>query len=114
MVITRVIWGPPWPEFGMYLSTILSDIFLHPKDPKYARESRKPYLVCHFVDEDKNLAKGIFYNEMATANTFEAGRFYIIINCAAAGGVLKIYEEAAMVAAPNSLDFDVREPHRHL
>ena len=31
MVITRVIWGPPWPEFGMYLSTILSNICLSPK-----------------------------------------------------------------------------------
>ena len=31
MVITRVIWGPPWPEFGMHLSTILSNIILSPK-----------------------------------------------------------------------------------
>ena len=35
MVITRVIWGPPWPEFGMYLTTILSNIFLSPKDPNF-------------------------------------------------------------------------------
>ena len=31
MVITGVIWGPPWPEFGMCLSTILSMGFLSPK-----------------------------------------------------------------------------------
>ena len=31
MVITRVIWGPPWPEFCMHLSTILSKVFLSPK-----------------------------------------------------------------------------------
>ena len=31
MVITRVIWGPPWPEFCMHLSFISSNIFLSPK-----------------------------------------------------------------------------------
>ena len=35
IVITRVIWGPPWPEFGMHLSTILSNIFLSQKDPDF-------------------------------------------------------------------------------
>ena len=32
MVITRVPGGRTWPEFGMYLTTILANIFLHPKD----------------------------------------------------------------------------------
>ena len=27
--------GSPWPEFGMYLSTILANNFLHPKDPNF-------------------------------------------------------------------------------
>ena len=30
-VITHVIWGPPWPEFGMHLSTISTKVFLTPK-----------------------------------------------------------------------------------
>ena len=35
IVITRVPGGLPWPEFGMHLSTILSKICLHPKDPNF-------------------------------------------------------------------------------
>ena len=31
MVITRVILGPPWPEFCMHLSFISTNIFLTPK-----------------------------------------------------------------------------------
>ena len=31
MVINGVIWDPLWPEFCMYLSTILTKIFLSPK-----------------------------------------------------------------------------------
>ena len=31
MVINGVIWGPPWPEFCMHLSTISTNIFLSPK-----------------------------------------------------------------------------------
>ena len=31
MVITRVIWGPPWPEFCMHLSFASTNIFLSPK-----------------------------------------------------------------------------------
>ena len=27
--------GPPWPEFGMHLPTIQSNVFLHPKDPNF-------------------------------------------------------------------------------
>ena len=27
MVITRIIWGPPWPEFGMHLTTISPKVF---------------------------------------------------------------------------------------
>ena len=27
--------GPPWPEFGMHVTTILSKVFLHPKDPDF-------------------------------------------------------------------------------
>ena len=27
--------GPPWPEFGMHLPTILSKVFLSPKDPDF-------------------------------------------------------------------------------
>ena len=33
MVINGVPGGPPWPEFGMYVTTILSNVFLNPKDP---------------------------------------------------------------------------------
>ena len=35
MVITRVPGGPPCPEFGMHLSTILSHVFLSPKDTNF-------------------------------------------------------------------------------
>ena len=31
MVINGVIWGPPWPEFCMHLSTISTNILLSPK-----------------------------------------------------------------------------------
>ena len=31
MVMTVVPGGPPWPEFGMHLSTISTNIFLSPK-----------------------------------------------------------------------------------
>ena len=31
MVINGVIWDPPWPEFCMHLSYILTKIFLSPK-----------------------------------------------------------------------------------
>ena len=31
MVINGVIWGPPWPEFCMHLSFILTKICLSPK-----------------------------------------------------------------------------------
>ena len=31
IVINGVVWGPPWPEFGMCLSTILSMGLLSPK-----------------------------------------------------------------------------------
>ena len=35
MVLNGVPGGPPWPEFGMHLSTILSFFFLSPKDPNF-------------------------------------------------------------------------------
>ena len=31
MVINGVPWGPPWPEFGMHLTTIPPKVFLSPK-----------------------------------------------------------------------------------
>ena len=31
MVITRVVWGPHGSEFGMYLSTISTNIFFKPR-----------------------------------------------------------------------------------
>ena len=27
--------GPPWPEFGMHLTTISPKVFLSPKDPNF-------------------------------------------------------------------------------
>ena len=35
MIINQVPGGPPWPDFGMHLPTILSKAFLHPKDPNF-------------------------------------------------------------------------------
>ena len=32
--------GPPWPEFGMYLSTISPKVFSYPKDPFFFIKSR--------------------------------------------------------------------------